>query len=139
MDRDQLEQAYRATTYSAQYGNECIPLRVGEKSARFDALLAAHGATQWAFITAYNPHSEPQPDDENRARQASLTTALHTEGWMTLACQARADDDQWPTEEGVVILAIDKARARTIARTFAQYAILHGQRGEAPALVFVDD
>lgn len=68
-------QAYLETEYRV-YGEPGFTLRVGQASAD---LLAAHKrqkADCSAFLTAFNPFSEPCDDAANQARQAALAQEL---------------------------------------------------------------
>jgi len=130
--RAALERAYRATTYRAGP----LRLRVGERSAALDAMLAERGADEWAYLTAWNPGSQPCPEAENRAAQGRLLERLAA--WPTLAGESRGDDASWPAEPSVLVLGIGRGEAMALAREFGQAAILAGRRSGAAELVWVE-
>lgn len=136
-NEQELARAYRRTSYWLQTQP---PLRVcvGEASPALDSLLKDYGVDTWAFITAFNPHSRPLGETENRARDAAFVAQLDREGWRHIACDGVDDDGTWPTEHGHVIFGIDAESARALGRCFAQNAILLGRTGEAPLLSFCE-
>jgi hypothetical protein len=75
-----IESAYRATDYRVDDPAGRFVIRVGEPSPEADRLLMLHQQSEWAFVTAYNPGSKPQPDEENARRMAELETVLRA-GW----------------------------------------------------------
>lgn len=136
-NEQELARAYRRTSYWLQTQPPfCV--RVGAVSAAMDSLLKDYGADTWAFITAFNPHSRPVSDDENRARDAALIASLDRAGFKHIACDGVDDDGTWQTEHGHVVFGIDAAAARALGREFAQNAILIGRVGEAPLLSFCE-
>src|SRR5688572_8377135 len=61
-----LESAYLATDYRVDAGPDGpFALRVGERCPDVDRLLARHGQSEWAFVTACNPESEQLTHPEN--------------------------------------------------------------------------
>ena len=111
-------------------------IRVGAASDALDALLAAHGADTWAFITAHNPHSQRQSAQENARRERALRAELARQGLASVHCDGVADDGTWPTEQGQLIFGIAPTAAVALGRAFGQNAILVGRHGELPRLLF---
>ena len=70
-ERAVLEAAYRATAYEALGPGVELDLRVDERSAALDALLTSTGRTSWAFLTAWNPGSQPLAPEENAERRGA--------------------------------------------------------------------
>lgn len=133
----ELARAYRRTSYWLQtHPPFCV--RVGAVSPALDSLLKEYGTDSWAFITAFNPHSQPVSAAENRARDAQLIARLDRDGCKHIACDGVDDDGTWPTEHGHVIFGIDTEAARALGREFAQNAILIGRINEAPLLSFCE-
>ena len=58
-NREMLARAYRATSYFVDGPSGRFAVRIGAVSLEADALAAAHGASAWAYVTAYNPGSVP--------------------------------------------------------------------------------
>jgi hypothetical protein len=131
---DDLLEAYRRTRYQAQTPGGRIVLRHGEHSPALDRLLDA-GSPGWAFITAWNPGSNPRLSlDENRRRQKDLEAAL-SQHYRIFGGEGVGDDGRWPAEESVLVLGISREEALAIGRQFGQFAIVAGRRGEPAEVV----
>lgn len=138
-ERQQLEQAYRETTYRVRGGRDPICVRVGQPSEPLDHLLSSRAAATWAFVTADNPGSVIRPETENRAARERLATRVALAGRSHLRCDALDDHGRWPAERGLLILDISRRDALALARNFGQNAILWGRAGQAPELAFCDE
>jgi hypothetical protein len=131
---DNLLEAYRKTRYEAQAPGGKVVLRHGERSLELDRLLDAR-APGWAFITAWNPGSNPRLSiDENRRRQQELEAALSPR-YRTFKGKGVGDDGRWPPEESVLVLGISRDQALRFGRQFGQLAIVAGRRGEPAEVV----
>jgi hypothetical protein len=130
---DDLLEAYRKTRYEAQTPGGKIVLRHGAHSPELDRILDAR-FPGWAFITAWNPGSNPRLSiDENRRRQKELEAALSPR-YRTFPGKGVGDDGRWPAEESVLVLGISRGEALAVGRQFGQLAIVAGRLGE-PAVV----
>jgi hypothetical protein len=137
MGSEDLEEAYKSTSYCVEAPGEIIRLRVGLHNPQFDQFLARSGAPQWAFVTAFNPRSTKLSEQENQQRHESLAKLLKESGYTFVPCNGVDDDNEWPTERGYVILDINRAEAEKIAKRFKQNAILFGRRDGVPELVML--
>jgi hypothetical protein len=131
--RAELDRAYRATSYLAGP----LRLRIGRRNAALDAMLAERGEETWAYLSAWNPGSEPVDDATNRVAHARLLAALQPRA--TLAGESRSDDGSWPPEASVLVLGIGREEAIRLGRAFGQAAILVGRRGQEAELVWLED
>jgi hypothetical protein len=99
------------TTYRA---GGCA-VRVGQRSACADRLLAARGVREAAFVTAWNPFSRPMAAGWNRRMQARLAAAAPglpaTGGWR-----------RWSEEHA--LLFVNRRRAAVLAGRFRQNAFV---------------
>lgn len=120
--------AYRKTTYRILAPDAVIDVRIDAAPPELRELLDRHQAATWAFITAWNPQSQPLSPAENHARQQQLLSEVEREGWKTLPGLGIGDDGTWPPEESVLILGIPRGRALRLARRFDQSAIVYGER-----------
>jgi Protein of unknown function (DUF3293) len=131
---DDVFEAYRKTRYEVQTPGGKVVLRHGERSPELDRLLDAP-FPGWAFITAWNPGSNPRLSiDENRRRQQELEAALSPR-YRTFPGKGVGDDGRWPPEESVLVLGISRDEALRFGRQFGQLAILAGSRGEPAEVV----
>jgi len=130
--REELARAYRATTYAA-----AIPLRLrlGEPNPLVDALLDDLGASRYAFLTAWNPGAKPRSEAENREAQQRLMDAL--EGRPVFVGAGEADDGSWPPEPSLLVVGLACDEAVELGRRFGQVAIVVGEKGGAPQLVWL--
>ena len=135
MNKRSFEPAYRRTAYRIR-SDPPLALRIDEANPALDRLLSERGVATWAFITAFNPHSQPKSEDENSAADVRLHETLAAAGYATLAADAVSDDARWPVERGWMVLGISRKRACELGREFAQNAVVWGERGAAPVLVF---
>jgi peptidoglycan/xylan/chitin deacetylase (PgdA/CDA1 family) len=122
--------AYRRTDYTAGEGPGPAVTRIGRRSASTDALLRRMGARQGAFVTAWNPYSQPMPRGWNDRMLARLREAARrlpfAEGW--------GHGRGW--SERHLLIAADPRRVRRLARRFRQHAIIAVRIG-APARMVV--
>jgi hypothetical protein len=132
---DALIEAYRRTTFLAETPSGRLRLRIGKRSSELDAFLTAHGATTWAFVTAFNPGSVPLSVEENSARQIELETVAAGQGFVCYRGEGIGDDGVWPPERSVLVLGIDRESAERLGRRFGQVAIVFGELGHEAELV----
>lgn len=127
--------AYRATTYQLSVNGQQVPVRVGETASALVVPLAAIGATRWAFITGWNPRSEILTAAENARLNAQLFQSLRSCAYAPAI--ALPDDAAWPREPGFVIFDMALPELLGLAERFGQNAIVVGQGGDAPELLWV--
>lgn len=132
-----LERAYRATSYWVDEDAGRFTIRCDEPCPALDRLLADAGATNWAFLTAWNPRSTLLTPEENLARQWRLEDAVGRGGWTWHRGAGVADRGGWPAEPSLLVLGITLAEAKALGRAFGQHAILAGARGGPARLVWL--
>ncbi len=134
-----LDDHYRATTYRVFVPDEQpIDIRIGEASAKLDALLAKHGVEAWAYVTAWNPASRQLEAQANRARQAALSDVVRERGWVHFEGEGIPANSTWQPEASVLVLGIARSDAVALGARFGQRAIVAGERGGAAVLVYCD-
>jgi len=131
-----LEAAYRAADYRVDGPHGSFVLRIGEPCADADRLLATHGQTEWAYVTACNPRSVCLPDEENAPRTAELEVALRDGGWPHHRGISVGRNGGW-AEASFLVLGIPEGEAVALGRRFGQNAIVAGRAGEPARLVWV--
>jgi hypothetical protein len=130
---ESLIAAYRATEYRV-CANPPFVLRIGERCPALVELLARSGTTGGAFLTAWNPYSEPAPFAVNRNRQDKLVQIVEARGWRHLPGEGRGRDPDWPPEPSILAIGPDREEARALARDFRQHAIVWVAAGEPAEL-----
>lgn len=121
---------YARTRYVIDVEPEPLALWIGETNPAVDQLLEQHKVQQGAFITAWNPLSEPLPAEENAARTAELERLIRAQGFEYLTGRGIGPDPTWVPEESFFILGIRLADAETLARKLRQFAYLWHQLGK---------
>jgi hypothetical protein len=134
-----LLDAYRRTTFVADTSSGRLSIRVGQHCAELDTLLAVHGVTNWAYVTAFNPGSVPLSVEENAARQRRLESAVAELGLVSYPGQGVSDNSRWPPEQSLLILGITRLATNKLGSEFGQLAVVYGEKGhEAELLVCVE-
>jgi hypothetical protein len=111
-----------------------IRIDPGRLSLTLDALLNERHIGDWAYVTAYNPESQPLAEEENVKRQQALVEAVRARGLPFLFGKGIAEDGTW-VEPSILILGIESDDARALGRQFGQLAIIVGQAGQPARLV----
>jgi hypothetical protein len=136
VDESAEHAAYRATSYWVETQRVAIRMRVGERNELLDFVLEENMATRWAFITAHNPGSIRQTGAANVGRQRELRQRVARLGLTTLDGRGIGDRGDWAPEESILILGLSDEAARGIGAAFGQVAVLYGESGDTPRLVF---
>ncbi|MCP9235777.1 DUF3293 domain-containing protein [Lewinella sp. JB7] len=128
-----LEEAYRAARYTVNG----IPLRIGESHPDFDRWLTERSAVQYTILTAHNPRSTPLHPPVNEARHATLLKLLDQLRLDYVSARGEDPAGEWPAEEGICLLNLRPNEALQIAVLYQQHAVVQGERGGVPRLVWV--
>lgn len=131
-----LDAAFRATCYRVDSMAGEFDLRIGVVNPRFDDFLRAQGVRCWGLITAHNPGGVRR-DEHNAARQQALLRRLDDLSWRWFAACNLADGGDWPAEPSVLIVGVGETELRALAAEFSQAAIVCGEVGCAPRLVWL--
>jgi hypothetical protein len=134
-ERVAVWEAYLRTVFTAIDGDKKIEIRPGYQLEALDQLLRDHHASEWAYVTAFNPGSRVAPDELNRARHQELCAAVTSLGVPFLEGHGAGIDGDWPLEISLVVVGIALQDARALGRTFGQLAIVAGRVGEPARLV----
>jgi Protein of unknown function (DUF3293) len=130
-----LLDAYRRTSFTANTPKGRLCLRVGQRCPELDDLLAGQRVATWAYVTAFNPGSEPLPVEENVARQRELERAVTEVGLMSYSGEGIGDDGQWAPEPSLLVLGIARDDAVRLGRQFGQLAVVYGELGREAELL----
>ena len=130
-----LLDTYKRTSFLVEHPDRLIAIRVGVPNEAVDAVVIDHGATSWAYVTAYNPGSEALADPENEDRHARLLTFLSNAPFAWMEGWGIPDRGDWPPERSLFIIGISREETLELGRRFGQNAILVGEVGSAPELI----
>jgi hypothetical protein len=133
---DQLAEAYRMTTFRVLAPAGPIDIRVGQRCSQLDAVLHREGLHCWAFLTAWNPGARVLPAAENQQRHKALQHRLRALGVPVLPGSGIGDDPNWPPEDSLLAVGLDRPTAAAIAAEFDQDAIVVGDIGQRPEMLW---
>ena len=135
-ERTRLEAAFVATTYRIAASAGPVDLRIGRPAPALDALLDGFGALSWAFISASNPRASALPEAVNVTRHQALHALLTEQGYRVIEGFGIPDTQDWKTEPGWFVAAIGREAAVALAGRFEQVALVFGERGKPPLLLW---
>jgi hypothetical protein len=119
-----LIQAYRNAQYFVHYGEEVLLLKVGFINHALGNLIKAQGKATAAFLTAYNPHSQPQDETINAQAHERLLERLRANGIAVIEGLGTDPDEDWDAEPSVLALGLTLSQAEALADEFGQNAFL---------------
>jgi hypothetical protein len=131
-----LEEMYRQARYVVKDGDVRFTIRLGQANGELDEFLDVRNAASWAFLTAYNPFSQPASDEQNEVRQTELIDVIGEMGFEFLSGYGTGDG--WEPEASLFVLGIPRETAVSLATKFEQHAILFGDAGGEAELVWCD-
>jgi hypothetical protein len=117
-----LMDAYEQALYRVK--NPELHIRIGQRNPELVELLEKEGAATWAIITAENPQSFLLDKTENRERMEKLSKEVAR--FTHFAGQALDPQGEWPPEENLLILDIDREEATFLGKKWEQNAIVFG-------------
>ncbi len=126
VDASELATAYAAAVYAVVLDGDALSFRVGEPAVDVEAYWAAR---RYAFITAWNPASQPLADAANNAADARLVARLQSLDLSLHPAWAHDHDQQW-RESGWLVSDIDVSVLDTLAVEFGQAGTLYWEHGE---------
>lgn len=140
MRRDALESAYRSTRYLVRLNAGELELRVDRASAEADARLGDELGCRrdWALVTPCNPRSVELPYEENALRCKEIERALAAASVRFARAVHRDPTGAWPDEASFLLVDPPRALAERLGREFEQNAVVVGELGAAPRLVWID-
>lgn len=130
VDATQLATAYAEAEYVVEHGGQTLRVQVGRPAADLEASLPA---TRYAFITAWNPASNPRSDRDNRLADARLVARIESFGLSRQPAWAQSPDGRWH-EPGWLLLDTPNAQVLELAHEFCQAGVLDWARGEPVSL-----
>ena len=130
---ENLIEAYESADYVVFAEPELV-LKIGEPSARLDALLESEQSSTAAFVTAANPRSEKKSAAQNAAALAVLDQVIAAAGYPWRAGEGREPDGSW-REPSRLVIGIYRENAEALGRLFGQNAVVFVEKGAAPELL----
>lgn len=125
VDAAELATAYAAADYLVVLDGEPLPLRVGLPATDLEAYLPA---PRYAFITAWNPASQPRSDAANEAADALLVAELDAIGAARHPAWAQDPAGDW-REPGWLVTGLGEDDLLRLALEFGQAGVLDWHAG----------
>jgi hypothetical protein len=119
-----LLSAYRQTTYRVLLDTGDLDLEVDRFSPALATLFVHHHVHSAAFLTAWNPRSEPCPAECNERANRALLEAVTALGFHVLPGVGFREEDSWPGEESFLVLGASRAQTLALGRSFQQHAVV---------------
>ena len=132
-----LVEAYARTEFRVADRGWAFVLRIGETSAALATCHATFGVSESAYLTAWNPRSEPTSREANDAAQARLEAELQAAGHALLHGEGVDPSGDWPGEASVLVLGIAAEDAARFGRAYGQNAIVVAGREAVPQLMLL--
>lgn len=126
VDAAELAHAYATAEYAVALDGDTLSVRVGEPASDLEAYWPA---SRYAFITAWNPASEPHSDAANKAADTLLVAQLDAAGAVRQPAWAQDAQRGW-REPGWLLADLEDHVLDVLAREFGQAGVLAWNRGE---------
>ena len=130
--KKELITAYHQTTYRVI--EPLIDLRIGQSSSELRKLLELHGCKTWAFITAFNPLSQPTGLKENQLQNIKLQEDISK--YPLYHGLGIPDAPNWQPEESFLVLGISIEDVVELGKKYRQNVIVCGTKDGVSELYF---
>lgn len=120
---DELLRAYLETDYIV-HTEPVIILSIGQPCAQMIQLHKQHGVECSAFMTAFNPYSQPCTIEVNLYRQQQLIDELRKRSLKFVNGVGQHPVNEWPGEPSLLILGLSLEAAKTLGTRFEQHALV---------------
>lgn len=134
----ELVAAYRRTEFRVADRGWSFVLRHDQYSKVLEECHRAFGVACSAYITAWNPRSEPTSHEANKAAQVRLEVELRAAGFTFLRGVGVDPSSAWPGEPSVLVLGISGNEAQHLGRAYGQNAIAVAGKDATPRVVMVE-
>jgi hypothetical protein len=131
-----LLDAYAQTEFHV-FSDPPLVLRIGKHNGAMQDLLSRAGTSSAAYVTAWNPYSEPRTEAENASAQDQLMRELRDAGYKHIPGEGRDPSGLWPGEPSLLILGISRPEAEALGQRYGQNAIVWVGSEQVPELVLL--
>ena len=129
--------AYYAAHYQVMHPSGAFTLYIGQYSSALARLFAEHQVTTAAFITAYNPHSQPTDAAQNHQAQQRLANDLTR--YVYYAGVGLDPLGEWENEASFLVLGISLEQALLLGQRYQQNAIVWVEENVIPAIIIANE
>lgn len=131
-----LLQKYRDTEYRVHAGGSSFVLDLDHPSEELAALYRERRAASAAFMTAFNPYSQPSDDAQNAAANGRLRKELDSLGFDVLEAVGSDPAGNWK-EPSFLVLGVSRDQAKALGSAYRQNAIVFADADAAPELLLL--
>jgi hypothetical protein len=128
--------AYLETDYVVR-GEPSVILRIGKVSSELAAIHRLHCVDCSAFLTAFNPFSQPLDEQENDRRHELLMQELKRRSLPGLEGHGSHPDNGWPPEPSVLVPGLSLEASKSLGARFEQNAIVWSGANAVPQLILL--
>ncbi len=134
-----LVEHYRRTEYRVADAGYAFTLHVDQACAALLECMQHFKVSAAAYITAWNPRSEPTSSARNEAAQRALASEVIERGWRLLYGEGVGADASWAPEPSLLVLGIAFDAACGLGRKYGQNAIVYARAagGAVPQLALL--
>lgn len=116
--------AYKVT-YFKVWIEDGFTIQLGEINQQLVGLFAKHQVESAAFITAYNPFSQPETElEKNTAAQAELEAEIESIDLDFYPGQGEDPTGKWAAEPSALVMGIGLEQAKMLGIKYQQNAIV---------------
>jgi hypothetical protein len=130
---DELRAAYARAIYTVSGPAGPATLRIGTRAPPLDA-LTGNACRRIAIVTAFNPFSQPLPEELNRQRARDLELRVADAALRALPASGTDPDSAWEVEPGLAVLDADDDLLDRWMVEFEQHAVVVADAGRDVAL-----
>ncbi|HLP82230.1 MAG TPA: DUF3293 domain-containing protein [Nitrosomonas sp.] len=135
---DDLITNYLQTDYQIFIHNDPISLRINHYSPQLAHLLKTAQQPYGAIISAYNPRSQLQNDENNARAHQLLRDYLSNRNYSIAASLHKDPLGKWPIEKGFFVIGLNLENACSIGQQFNQNAIVWIGNDAIPGLILLN-
>ena len=125
--------AYRTTHYHVANSTP-FALEIGRPSQPLQHLFSEYDVNSAAFLTAWNPFSQPTTEVENWTAQARLECNLSQDLLPVFAGVGKDPSGEWPGEPSILVLGLTLEAASSLGIQYQQNAIVWADQDANPQL-----
>ncbi len=132
------EEEYKNTNYIVYTETENFTLRIGQINKEWDELLIQKSISFYFYITAWNPYSRLLTKEENQKANNHLTEKLKELNLSYYSGVGTSLNSDW-SEDSFCVLGGNKEIAYQLGKVFQQNAIVIGETGMTPELLYTNN
>jgi hypothetical protein len=114
-----------------------VILRIGKVSPELAEIHRSHRVDCSAFITAFNPFSQPFDEQENERRHELLLKEIKLRSLPIVQGLGSHPDNGWPPEVSLLVPGLSLEASKSLGTRFEQNAIVWSATDTVPQLILL--